>query len=620
MNTASPTRASFTSSKRCEHFVGNVRRTQDMSLEVLLSRIEKGEPVSPADLLPYLTLGRKEQRANVNALLAAAYSRSTRTGDLKQAKIFIQRAWFLSGFSRELLPLYVQIYSALDDISGIRDACKRVGMMMASEGHLAEAISYFDLWQGAYQKFKNLDKYEFDFDIMEGMDRLAEPFRFFPRHVASIPARGKIRVAYLVKGMTHLGSILVRINLLYAQFHDRARVDPMFFAPESENTILASAAGKDHLERFQSHNCKVIMGPNACATEERLLAVAQSIYDAAPDVLVSSAALHGFEHYFITSLRPAPVVVGLVQGPPQQFAPPLLDWGIAWSKRPLMDSPVDCSPFKMAHDLPKRSEIVPHKRSELEVPEDACVLVTAGRHVKFQEPKFWQAMIDLLSDHPESYYLVLGVKESQIPFLSSMLSAEIGSRIRFLAWRSDDYLRSLCMGDIFIDTFPSGGGGVLVDAMALGIPIVSFRDNYMNLYDQTDWSPAEELINIPEIIVPRDDFEEMKRVVSRLIRDPENRRDLGKRCQAHVLATKGDSARAVRECEDLYFQIIEQVSKKTSVDPREAEVEKLKRRLARPRVPGWVARRARQLKRLLRYGERVMDRISEGRLASPTRN
>ncbi len=529
-----------------------------MSLEVLLSRVEKGEPVSPADLLPYLTLGRKEQRANVNALLAAAYSRSTRTGDLKQAKIFIQRAWFLSGFSRELLPLYVQIYSALDDISGIRDACKRVGMMMASEGHLAEAISYFDLWQGAYQKFKNLDKYEFDFDIMEGMDRLAEPFRFFPRHVAS--------------------------------------------------------------ERFQSHNCKVIMGPNACATEERLLAVAQSIYDAAPDVLVSSAALHGFEHYFITSLRPAPVVVGLVQGPPQQFAPPLLDWGIAWSKRPLMDSPVDCSPFKMAHDLPKRSEIVPHKRSELEVPEDACVLVTAGRHVKFQEPKFWQAMIDLLSDHPESYYLVLGVKESQIPFLSSMLSAEIGSRIRFLAWRSDDYLRSLCMGDIFIDTFPSGGGGVLVDAMALGIPIVSFRDNYMNLYDQTDWSPAEELINIPEIIVPRDDFEEMKRVVSRLIRDPENRRDLGKRCQAHVLATKGDSARAVRECEDLYFQIIEQVSKKTSVDPREAEVEKLKRRLARPRVPGWVARRARQLKRLLRYGERVMDRISEGRLASPTRN
>src|SRR6185295_8210154 len=161
---------------------------------------------------------------------------------------------------------------------------------------------------------------------------------------------------------------------------------------------------------------------------------------AGPDVLVTSAALASFEHYFIASLRPAPVVIGLVQGPPQQFAPPLLDWGIAWSKRPLMDSPVDCSPFAMAHYLPKRSDIVPHKRSELEVPEDACVLVTAGRHVKFQEPKFWQAMIDVLSDHPESYYLVLGVEESQIPFLPSMLSAEIRSRIRFLAWRSDDYL------------------------------------------------------------------------------------------------------------------------------------------------------------------------------------
>lgn len=591
-----------------------------MSLDAVLSRIEKGEPVSPADLLPYLSLGRREQRANVNALLAAAYSRSARTADLEQAKIFIQRAWFLSGFSRQLLPLYVQIYSALDDISGIRDACKRVGMMMAWEGHLAEAISYFDLWQGAYSRFQHLDKYEFDFDIMECMDRCAEPFRFPPRPGANISERGRMRVAYLVKGMTELGSILVRINLLDAQFHDRARVEPVFFAPEAENTILASAAGQDHLERFQSHDCKLIMGPNGCATEERLLAVGQRIYDARPDVLVTSAALASFEHYFIASLRPAPVVIGFVQGPPQQFAPPLLDWGIAWSKRPLMDSPVDCSPFSMAHHLPKRSEIVAHKRSEFEVPESACVLATAGRRVKFQEPKFWQAIIDLLSDHPESYYLVLGVEESQISFLPSMLSAEIRSRIRFVAWRGDDYLRSLCMADIFIDTFPSGGGGVLVDAMALGIPIVSFKDNYMRLYDQTDWSPAEELINIPEIIVPRDDFEEMKCVVSRLIRDAENRRDLGNRCQAHILATKGDPARAVREIEDLYFRIIEQVSKATSADPREAEVEKLKRRLARPRVPRWVARKARQLKRLLRFGERVLDRISEGRLASPRRN
>src|SRR6185295_6357400 len=65
-----------------------------MTLDALLSQIEKGEAVSPADLLPYLCLERKEQRANVNALLAAAYARSARTVDLEQAKIFIQRAWF----------------------------------------------------------------------------------------------------------------------------------------------------------------------------------------------------------------------------------------------------------------------------------------------------------------------------------------------------------------------------------------------------------------------------------------------------------------------------------------------------------------------------------------------
>ena len=586
-----------------------------MSLEAVLSRIASGESVSSSELLPYLCIERREQRANANLLLAEAYFESGRQDNLPHAKVFIRRAWLLSRFSPELLPLYTRIYSALDDVPGIRDAYKRVGMMMAAEGNVSEAIRHFDLWQYAYISFKNLDKYEYDFDILECMDRLAGPHRFSPKPRSELLKDGKIRVAYLVKGINELGSVLVKINLLFARFHDRSRVEPMFFVPESKNAVLASEVGREHLRLFESHGCELYMGPDVRATEDRLLAVASTIHSVRPDVLITSAGLAQFEHYFITSLRPAPFVIGFVQGPPEQFAPPALDWGLAWSKHPLIDCPVNCTLIRMDMELPERSELVPYEMSELGLPSDAFVVATAGRFVKFQEPEFWRAVIELLDEHPRLYYLAMGVEEALIPFLPSMLSQETRSRIRFLGWRGDDYLRTLCMTDIVIDTFPSGGGAVLSDAWALGIPVVTFRNNYMRLYDQNDWSPAEELIDMPEVIVPRGDFAQMKRVVSRLIEDSEHRLDIGRRSQAQFRQMWGNPARAIRTCEDAYFRILEQeLLGHASATQPEIEVEELARRRSRPQIARpWVARAAQQLNRALRLGERALDRIATGR-------
>lgn len=538
-----------------------------ISFDTILSRITNGEVVSSSEFLPYLCLERREKRANVNMLLAKAYWQSGREENLQYAKVFIQRAWLLSRFSLEWLPLFVEIHSALDDIPGIREAYKRVGMEMARQGNVAEAIRYFDLWQYAYANFKSLDKYEYDFDILESMDRLAKPHRFSPKLRTRSGKDGRIRVAYLVKGVLELGSVLVMINLLYARFHDRLRVEPMFFVPESEEAVLASLEGKKFIKLFEGFGCKLLMGPNTTSTEKRLRAVSRMIHDAHPDILVTSAGLGSFEHYFIACLRPAPVTIGFIQGPPQQFAPPSLDWGIAWSKHPLMDSPVSCSLLKMELDLPEPSNIVPYDRHELDIPDRACVLATAGRHVKFQEPEFWRAIIDLLNHHADVFYLAMGVEESQLPFLSSMLPPELRSRIRFLRWQGNEYLRTLCLADILIDTFPSGGGTVLSDAMALGIPVVSFMNNYLKLYDQTDWSPAEEF-EIPEIVVSRGDFIEMKRTVSRLIEDEDYRRRLGLRCQQYLLQTRGKPERAVRKCEEIYDRVLRNELSVPSVKPR----------------------------------------------------
>jgi len=576
------------------------------SFEATLSRIAGGESVCSTELLPYIFLERPDDREKANRLLAEAYFKSGRMEDLLYARTFVQRAWLLGRFSADLLPLYIQIHSALDDVPAIREAYKRLGIGAAARGDVSGAITYFDRWQYAYMEFNRLDRFEYDFDILDAMHRLAQPDRLRPKSRRDLLKSGKIRVAYLVKGIMEVGSVLIKVILLFARYHDRSRFEPMFFVPESERDVLASEAGREHIRQFEQCGYKVAMAPSIGGTHEQLRAVARTIYKQRADVLVTSGALTQFQHYYIMSLRPAPIVVGLVQGPPPQFASPRLDGGLAWSKHPLIDTPVSCVWTPLGNDLPERDKITPHERRELGIPDHARVVASSGRYVKFQEPRFWQAMVELLHEFPEMYYLVMGPEESQIPIVSDVLTPESRARIRFLSWRGDSYLKALCLAEVLIDTFPSGGGGALLDALALGIPSVSFENDYMRLYDQTDWSLADELINIPELIVPRWDFERMKRTVAHLLGNETYRRDIARRSQAYVLETRGNPKLSVRKCEDAYVRLIEQ--KLFGGSGHETGNEHIKTLNWVP--PRWFAGAALQFKRALRFGVRVLDRIS----------
>jgi glycosyltransferase involved in cell wall biosynthesis len=522
----------------------------------VLSRIANGRDVAPSELLPYLCSETREQRCEVNAMLALAYSRGYTAEHIRQAKVFIQRAWNLSGFSADLLPLYIKISSALDDIGGIRDAYKRLGMKMAAEGNISETIRYFDLWQNAYANFCQLDRYEYDFDVIDCMDRLAQPHRFATA-LTTEPLHGrKIRLAYLLKGIADLGSVLVKIKLLFAKYHDSSRFEITFFAPESESFVQNSSPGLDHIRQFEGCKCEVITAPSLEDTGQKLLALARKIYESKPDILITSASIANFSQYFITALKPAPVIIGFNQGPPPQFVSPSLDWCITWTKHPLIDCIVGSSLVTLETDLPNKDNVIPFDREDFGIPEDALILFSGGRNSKFQDIDFWRAILDVLSSHPNAYYLVVGVQECQIPFLESLLSLETKTRVRVLGWRGD-YLRILRMADLAIDTYPSGGGVVLIDAMSLGIPIVSFENNYLRPFDQTDWSVAQEIGNVADLIAPRGDCERLKQIVYKLVTDKEYRCEKGQLCRDHIFQTHGNPERMVRRCEDIYIKVLE---------------------------------------------------------------
>jgi glycosyltransferase involved in cell wall biosynthesis len=523
---------------------------QVCALEQAVARIKRGERLEAAALIGLLGGQDAEGRATANLVLALAY---VEVGDHPGARPFIERAFVLSGGSRKVLPLFVQIHRAVGDFRAIRAARKRVGILAAEAGDVARALEDFNAWHYTDSEGRGEDRYEYDLDILSAVRRLAEQHRRPVRPIAPLPGR-RLRVAHLLFGTTQFNSVIVRISRLLAQFHDRSRFEMAFFAPESHAEVCRSLQGVGHLSFLQGQGCSVHAAPDLEKSTDRLLWVADAIRAFAPDLLVLNAALADFHHYFLLQLRPAPATLGFISGPPPQFAPPDLDWGIAWTWHPLMDAPFSCSHVPLETHLPDVGAVSLRPRTSLGIPEDAVVLGSAGRHVKHRSPGQWALVLSLLHSFPAARFLCVGAREDQLPEVGPML-APFRDRIHFVPW-IENYLEVFGQADIVLDTFPSGGGVALLDSMALGKPVVTFANDYGKPFDQTDWTPAQEFMPECDLVVPRGDEARYLEVAGRLIADAAYRRAMGERCRQTVFGRLGSPERMVRRCEDVFEMLI----------------------------------------------------------------
>ncbi|HEX8355557.1 MAG TPA: hypothetical protein VF611_21805, partial [Pyrinomonadaceae bacterium] len=109
-----------------------------------------------------------------------------------------------------------------------------------------------------------------------------------------------------------------------------------------------------------------------------------------------------------------------------------------------------------------------------------------------------------------------------------------------------------------------GGGAFLLDGLSLGLPAVSFSHNYVNAFSNNDCSGGDEIIGGCETLLARGDFVGMKRVISALVADPTRRRGLGEEWGGRVRRERGDPARMVRRCEEIYERVLRRVEEKGS--------------------------------------------------------
>lgn len=528
-------------------------------LERVSRAIEEGEAAGDSELIPFLTLGSKEERGRVNLRLALAfYRRHERLPDataLRRAGACVGRALLLSRYSPEVLPLFVEINRALGDVAALKEALKRVGIECAARGDFDAALRLFDRWAYADFEFTHKDTHGYDPDILACVERMAALRRRERRTHADASQSRPLRLAYLTQGLTEAGSVLIKIDKVFARLHDKTRFEVAYFTTEGESAVAASPDARAAVEEIRASGCQMFVPPDCATTYERLLAVGDQLSDFAPDVLVTCGGLVNFRNYFVACLKTAPVTIALNQGPPQQFSWHEFDHSISWNRALMPDCPVDCTHVLLELELPSSSGVRPAARSELGVPEGVTLLASGGRSHKFQDPVFWRGVSEILRGREDLYWVFAGFTEEQVPALADSLSREARGRVRFLSWRSD-YLNALAAADLFVDSYPLGGGVLVLELMSLGLAAVSFEHDYVSVFDNSEGTGSDEKVGLPELLVPRGDFEQLRARISELSADPERRRRLGEMCAERVRRRVGDPARMVRRCEEVYERVL----------------------------------------------------------------
>jgi hypothetical protein len=194
-------------------------------------------------------------------------------------------------------------------------------------------------------------------------------------------------------------------------------------------------------------------------------------------------------------------------------------------------------------------------RQSLGLPADSIVIVSAGRSSKFMNVEFWTAIFSVLHSCENAYFVVIGLSSAP-NFLPEILPPDLEHRVKLLGWL-DGYQSFLKIADIFVDTFPSGGGVVVLEAMACNIPVITFREDYSSHYTQMNWNPAAEMIPVEELILPRYNFAVLKIKLTELIVNGDLRIELGSLCGQEARVHRGNPSRSVKKCEIFLKKFLE---------------------------------------------------------------
>ena len=179
-------------------------------------------------------------------------------------------------------------------------------------------------------------------------------------------------------------------------------------------------------------------------------------------------------------------------------------------------------------------------------------------NVARQEPQKGQHYLldafDTISrEWPDSILLVAGREGSSTPELRArMESLGLDEHVRFLGTRAD-VPDLLCAADVFVfSSLWEGLGGAVLEAMAMGVPVVSFA------------VPAvEEALATTGVLVPVGDAPALARAISQVLDDPLRRERL-----AHEARERFDRKFTISACLEGMRKFYEETTQEAAMENR----------------------------------------------------
>lgn len=513
-----------------------------LDIESLCTAIEASERVDNSTLVHFLCNEDKKVRLETNFRLACIYF--YKRDDIKKALVYAQRAFMLSGVDEKYLNLYIEILHSVADFDGVRLVYKEIGCRFSEVGDVLSALRYFDLHRDVYANAGMGDRYEYDFDVLKRIRDLATAYRSKGPKISFPNFSKKIKIAYLVFGINHANSVIIKLLAQYAKYHDVKQFDVVFFIVESSKNNLEIENA--NIALLKSTGAKVVQTGSE-SKFKCLLEAAHKIIKFHPDILVSTAVLANYAHYFVFSLIQGVKKISYCYGPPEQYIPPDVDYVICPAIHPVIDSMIQPVVIPLEFDFSNTLTTKAVSRESIGIPNDAVIIVAAGRPSKFLNKEYWKAIFATLTTCDNAYFVGIGLTVIP-PFFSELLPEQMKSRVKVFGWQ-DEYLKTLKLADIVIDTFPSGGGVVLLEAMANNIPVITFQEDFSCKYDQMNWNPGSEFVSEKEIVLTRWDFFALKEKLVELVNNRDIRLKLGALLGHEVRLKRGDPERYVRNCE-----------------------------------------------------------------------
>lgn len=497
-------------------------------LECVLKNINNNDVIDQKDWISCMVQDKLEDRILVNKKLADAFLEKS---NFRQASIHAERAWIFSGFQCGYAKYYISILEKLNSIDKIMYVYKQTGMAEARRNNFEQAINFFNKSLYAKATYMKKDIYDYDFDILYKIEEIAQKFVFESKQKAPSGNVSKTKIGYLTYGIADVGSVFAKFIPLFAKYHNKEKFEVVFFVPEREEQIYSKEHSLDVVQKIEKFGCRVVCALNEKDRFKRWLSTGKRISEYNPDIFITFAALSRFEYYFIASTLPKHIKkVALVYGPPAQYTPITFDVAIGNSNHPLMDTPLDIYNTAPILFENKKQDILDsgYDKKYFNISDDRVVMVSVGRHTKFQDPLFWDIIKTTLKTYQHSYFICVGSTFEEVCDFGDLDKEEL-KKIKFLGWRTD-VDKILDCADIYVNTFPNGGGHTIKEAIEKKIPVISFKNNYFEKFDQNNWNPIEDFMDVEDMLIPHGNKEVFVRQLGKLIVDKDFRKKMGLEC------------------------------------------------------------------------------------------